>query len=349
MFPPGRRPQGRLRTRWRDYVSQLAWERLREVPPEELEEVVWGEGSLCISVILLLVVQTGQLRQVSPLSAPIQAVNVTQPGGEGLQALTYNRCTYPFEQLFTHSSNTIIKSADDMIVISLITGDDETAYRKEVRALTSWCQDNNLHLNVSKTKELIVDFRKRQREEHAPLSINRTTVERVKQLQVRPGLIHTDFITKTSRQWLFFLRRLWRFNMNLRILCSFYRCIIERILTGCMTTWYAWQLHHKALQRVVKAAQHITRTELPSLEDLYTECKKKTNRIIKASLSLVVRARMLHLEPSARRQQAEQFVAGVTGVLNDFGGLLPTPLGVEVLHGWQLRPGDVLSSFHHPL
>ncbi|KAI3366175.1 hypothetical protein L3Q82_009999 [Scortum barcoo] len=29
---------GRPRTRWRDYVSQLAWERLG-VPPEELEEV----------------------------------------------------------------------------------------------------------------------------------------------------------------------------------------------------------------------------------------------------------------------------------------------------------------------
>uniref|UniRef100_A0A8C9VV72 ribonuclease H n=1 Tax=Scleropages formosus TaxID=113540 RepID=A0A8C9VV72_SCLFO len=44
--PTGRRPQGRPRTRWRDYVSQLAWERLG-VPPEELEEVcgekeVWG-------------------------------------------------------------------------------------------------------------------------------------------------------------------------------------------------------------------------------------------------------------------------------------------------------------------
>ncbi|KAI3375894.1 hypothetical protein L3Q82_004153 [Scortum barcoo] len=39
--------------------------------------------------------------------------------------------------------------------------------------------DNNLHLNVSKTKELIVDFRKRQREEHAPFSINRTMLERV--------------------------------------------------------------------------------------------------------------------------------------------------------------------------
>ena len=29
--------------------------------------------------------------------------------------------------------------------------------------------------------------------------------------------------------------------------------------------------------------------------------------------------------------------------LNDPGSLLPTPLGVEVLHGRQLRPGEVLS------
>ncbi|KAK3515163.1 hypothetical protein QTP70_008180 [Hemibagrus guttatus] len=34
----GKRPRGRRSTRWRDYVSRLAWERLG-VPPEELEEV----------------------------------------------------------------------------------------------------------------------------------------------------------------------------------------------------------------------------------------------------------------------------------------------------------------------
>ncbi|KAI3374045.1 hypothetical protein L3Q82_022600 [Scortum barcoo] len=56
-MPPGRLPrevlpgmshreeaQGRPRTRWRDYVSRLAWERLG-VPPEELEEVS-GAGLL---------------------------------------------------------------------------------------------------------------------------------------------------------------------------------------------------------------------------------------------------------------------------------------------------------------
>ncbi|KAK3510172.1 hypothetical protein QTP70_026760 [Hemibagrus guttatus] len=37
-FPTGKRPRGRPRTHWRDYVSRLAWERLG-VPPEELEEV----------------------------------------------------------------------------------------------------------------------------------------------------------------------------------------------------------------------------------------------------------------------------------------------------------------------
>ncbi len=42
-------------------------------------------------------------------------------------------------------------------------------------------------------------------------------------------------------------------------------------------------------------------------------------------------------------------MAGVVGVFNDPIGLIATSLGVDVLHGWQLRPGDVLCSFHHPL
>ena len=37
----------------------------------------------------------------------------------------------------------------------MITNNDETAYREEVRALDVWCQENNLTLNVNKTKEMI--------------------------------------------------------------------------------------------------------------------------------------------------------------------------------------------------
>ena len=47
--------------------------------------------------------------------------------------------------------------------------DNETTY-KEVGDLAGWCQNNNRSLNITKTKEIIVDYRKR-RSEHAPILI----------------------------------------------------------------------------------------------------------------------------------------------------------------------------------
>ena len=41
-----------------------------------------------------------------------------------------------------------------------------------------WCQDDNLSLNVIKTKEMIVDYRKR-RAEHAPILIDSAVLEQV--------------------------------------------------------------------------------------------------------------------------------------------------------------------------
>jgi thymidine kinase len=41
-----------------------------------------------------------------------------------------------------------------------------------------WCQVNNLSLNVSKTKELIVNFRRNQAGQ-APILINRAAIETV--------------------------------------------------------------------------------------------------------------------------------------------------------------------------
>ncbi|XP_071058133.1 uncharacterized protein [Pseudochaenichthys georgianus] len=216
-----------------------------------------------------------------------------------LSPLLYSLFTH--DCVATHSSNTIVKFADDTTVIGKIT--DETAYREEVANLTPWCLDNNLHLNISKTKELIVDYRKQQREEHAPIAINGTTVERISSFRflcvhITEDLTwthHTNTITKKAEQRLFFLRRLRRFNMDSRMLSNLFRCTIEsiltfyrftieRILTGYITAWYGScaTLNRKILQRVVKTAQNITRTELPSMEDLYPQrLRKKFLRIIK--------------------------------------------------------------------
>ncbi len=167
---------------------------------------------------------------------------------------------------------------------------DETAYRAEVSTLTKWCQENHLSLNIDKTKELVVDFR-RQSREHTPISFDKTPVERVNSFKFLgvhmtedlTWSAHTDAVLKKSHQRLFFLRRLRKFGMNLSILRSFYTCTVESILTGCITTWFGNSIagNRKALQRVVRTARHIVGGELPSLQDIYTRrCIRKARRII---------------------------------------------------------------------
>ena len=128
------------------------------------------------------------------------------------------------------------------MVAGLIIDNVATAYW-EVRDLAVWCQDNNFSLNVSKTKELFVDYRKR-RAEHAPIHIiNRAVVEQgdsFKFLGVhitnKPSWSkHTKRVVKRARQKLFPLRRLKRFCMGPQILKKLYRCTIEIILTGMAT------------------------------------------------------------------------------------------------------------------
>jgi hypothetical protein len=83
------------------------------------------------------------------------------------------------------------------------------------------CQDNNLSLSISKTKELIVDYRE-QRAEHAPIYIDGAVVEQVESfkflgIHITKDLSwskHTSTVVKTARQRLFRLWRLKRFGMD---------------------------------------------------------------------------------------------------------------------------------------
>eukprot|EP00061_Rhincodon_typus_P003092 g19253.t1 len=157
-------------------------------------------------------------------------------------------------------------------------GNNKSKYRREIESLVTWCNENNLSLNIGKTKELIIDFRNKEGE-YTPIYKNRTEVERVKTIKFLGVTItnnlswtsHIKVTVKKTQQCLFFLRRLKTFGMFIRTLTNFYRCTIESILSGCITAWYGncSAQDCKILQKMVCTAQTITEANLPSMDSIY--------------------------------------------------------------------------------
>ncbi|KAK3547943.1 hypothetical protein QTP70_001323 [Hemibagrus guttatus] len=96
--------------------------------------------------------------------------------------------------------------ADNITMVGLISKNDESAYREAVQQLTAWCKANNVSLNIDKTKEMVVDFRRAQ-SGHSPLFIDGSSVKR-------------------------------KAHLPPPILTMFYRGTIKSILSSCITAWF---------------------------------------------------------------------------------------------------------------
>ncbi len=98
---------------------------------------------------------------------------------------------------------------------------------------------------------------------------------------------HIESIVKKAQQRLYFLRQLRKFNLPQELLKQFYSAIIESVLCTSITVWFssATKSDLRKLQRVVRTAEQIIGTNLPTLQELHSS-SKRAGKITSSTLPL---------------------------------------------------------------
>ena len=191
----------------------------------------------------------------------------------------------------SHNENcTIIKYADDTVIVGNIFNNDESLYREQVDAFVHWCNINYLNLNVKKTKEMIFDFRRAQAE-HYPLVISEESVELVQSYKYL-GVIVDEKLTFTENvhhvyvkciKRLHYLRILKNIQVDMNILSLFYRSVVESVIMFAIITWFgsSFKKDQNKLCKLVRAAKKMG-VATSSLNVLYDrQCMKMITKILK--------------------------------------------------------------------
>lgn len=138
----------------------------------------------------------------------------------------------------------IVKFSVDTALLTLLQGQDSD-HGQALPAFIKWCDDHFLDLNVSKTKELIIDFRQSQDTPRAS-TIHNEEVQIVDSYKYLGTMFesqlkfkeNTELIVKQHQQGTHLMRKLRSFNVCDTILCNFYRSSIESLLTFSFICWF---------------------------------------------------------------------------------------------------------------
>ena len=133
----------------------------------------------------------------------------------------------------TDESCPLVTFADDTELVGKISNDEGAIYHKQFENFVSWCDKHYLYLNVSKTKEMCIDFRKNQRCPK-PVYIKGEAVERVDTYKYL-GVVfdnklnwkeNINFVLKNVNWRMYCMRKLRSFGVNSDMLVTFYKSVI---------------------------------------------------------------------------------------------------------------------------
>uniref|UniRef100_A0A8C6LZA4 Reverse transcriptase domain-containing protein n=2 Tax=Nothobranchius furzeri TaxID=105023 RepID=A0A8C6LZA4_NOTFU len=201
--------------------------------------------------------------------------NIGAPQGTVLSPFLFTLYTSDFQ--YKSETCHLQKYSDDSAVVGCIRDGQEAEYRELVERFVAWCGNNHLTLNVNKTKEMILDFR-RNRVESNTVSIMGEEVEVVEEYKYLG--VHLDnrldwrknseAVYKKGHSRLHFLRTLRSFNVCSKMLQIFYKSVVESVISSAIVCWGS-SIRSRDLKRLnslIKKAGSVLGTTVEPLEEI---------------------------------------------------------------------------------
>ncbi|KAL2098435.1 hypothetical protein ACEWY4_007642 [Coilia grayii] len=213
-----------------------------------------------------------QFVRLGDLTSEAVVSSIGAPEGTVLSPLLFTLYTTDF----SYNSETchMQKFSDDTAIVGCIRDGQEGEYRCLVEDSVGWCRTNQLQLNTTKTKEMVVDFR-RTAPPLVPVTIDGENVETVctyKYLGIHldnklDWSTNSDALYRKGQSRLYFLRRLRSFSVCNRHLLMFYQSVMASVLFYAVVCWggSTRKRDNGRLDRLVRKAGSVVGMELESL------------------------------------------------------------------------------------
>lgn len=192
--------------------------------------------------------------------------------------------------------------------MSLLQG-SESGHGRALSDFITWCEDNYLDLNVTKTKDMIIDFRKKRAKQEVSI-INKEEVEIIDTYRYLGTIFDSDLkfdknmevISKKGQQPIYLLRKLNSFNVSKPISSVFYRSFIESLLTFSFISWFhGLSVKNKnTLSSIVGTCARVMDVQTTDLHSLWSRQVLHKAKSIIAHSDHVLTHRFV-LMPSGRR------------------------------------------------
>ena len=196
-----------------------------------------------------------------------------------------------------------VRFSDDTAMLTLLSDFvSYQSYLSSVVRFSSWCSNNFLHLNVSKTNEMCIDFR-RNGTVISPIVINGEPVEQVDSFKYLGVMLdEKQFRAKKSQQRLHVLRKLRTFYVDPLVLLRVFRSIIEPLIIYCSICYYPTLSvkNRNRLLNISHVSAKIIGLPTPMLSEIIDHAILKKARAV-ATESDHPLSTFIHVFPSQRR------------------------------------------------